>query len=213
MPNLKEGWAFYEHVTLARRKVGSKDKKAGLQRALPGETGETELYNYFSTPESSFKNWGVGIALYFSTVGKFALFLFLGGLFSLRNILYFSSDDYDNQEDRVRNNLILRGSAICETSVWVECEDGFCDIDRMKNADVTYAQSVYDESMIFVERNGCPVSDSNDNDILKAGYWNMAVQIFLILATIAFSLFQSLQQTIIDEDILTASDYALQVLK
>ncbi len=212
MPNLKEGWAFYEHVTLARHLTGSKDKEAGLIRALPGDSRETELYNFFTTPESSFKDWGVGIALYFSTMGVFALLLFFGGILSLRNILYFNSNDYDIQQNRV-NNAILRGSAVCNTHFWVECEEGFCDIDRMTGVDVTYAQAVDDDSRIFVERSGCPVSDSNDNDILKAGYWNMAVQVFLITATMLFSLYQSRQQTIMDEDIITASDYAIQVLK
>ena len=212
MPNLKEGWAFYEHVTLGRHKVGSKDTKSGLQRALPGETGETELYKYFKTPETSFKDWGVGIALYFATMRSFALFLFIGGLFSIRNIIYFASDDYDDQIGRV-NTWLLRGSAICNSTLWVECEDEFCNLERMEGAGVTYAQSLTDENMIFVQRSACPVSDSNDNDLLKAGFWNMAVQILLILTTIVFSIFQSRQQTIIDEDILTASDYAIQVLK
>ncbi len=139
------------------------------------------------------------------------MLLFVGGLISLRNVFYFSSSDYDSSIDRV-NNVLLSGSAICNSTVWVECEDKFCDVQMMRNAVVTFAESTTDDK-IFVERSACPVDDTNDNDILKAGYWNMAVQVTIILMTIAFSMFQGRQQTIIDEDILTASDYAIQVLK
>ena len=220
MPPLKEGWAFYEHYTLARRRGGDA-KGAVPERVLPGtgNAGETasRLYKYWGTPESAFKDWGVGIALYFSTMRVFALALFVAGLCSLRNIIYFSTSDYRdpkaaNDSETRGISWILRGSAICDVKEWVPCEVGYCDLAQMEKYAVTYARDD-EKDLTFVQRLGCPSSDTNDNDIFKAGMWSIFTIIVLIAITVGFSFFQSRQQTIMDEDQITASDYSVRVLK
>lgn len=211
VPDLNEGWAFYEHVTLARHEVNTKG--ADIVRAAPGEgQKKTELYNYFTTPASSLKDWGVGIALYFSTMRVYGLALLIGGLFSLRNIFYFFSDDYDIQNDR-DINLLLRGSAICNSTEWLHCDTGYCELERLKLYGVTYATNTNGSGQTFVQRLKCPVDDTNDNDVLQAGIWNIITLLVFIIITLGFSKFQSRQQKVMDENVITASDYSIRVVK
>lgn len=211
MPNLKTGWAFYEHMTLARHVVEGHDSE--LKRAAAADTRETKLYSFWETKESSLKDWGVGIGLYFSTLRFFALFLFVGGMFSLRNMIYFSSSDYDSFTPDPDGGFISLFasplSAVCTTKEWVRCEENFCHEERMRFKVVDYAIS---DNKFYVERNMCPVSDTNDNDTIKAGLWNISTVVVLMVLTVAFSIFQSKQQTVMDEDQVTASDYSIRVM-
>jgi len=141
----------------------------------------------------------------------FGLTLFIGGLCGLRNIFYFFSEDYDNQQSR-DIGWILKGSAICNSTEWVECEDGYCNTELMKEYDVTYA-TLDGGDTVFVQRLICPVSDTNDNDVLKAGLWNVGTLIVFAVITGVFTVFQRRQQTILDENAITASDYSIRVLK
>ena len=229
-PDLRKGWAYYEHVALAR--IEDKGKTHTSKRLLPGEKdfhlpGEkdyhdddedkdkikSKLYS-LRTAASSLNDFGLGVTLYFRTMKLFAMILFVGGLASARNIMYFNSSDYDERDDNF--NWMLKGSAICTTTEWVPCEENFCDVDRMKKADVTFASfdnGADGDTTYFVQRLKCPVQDSNDSDILKAGLCNFGTLLIFILFTAAFYHFQSRQEKFLDENYVTAKDYSLRVLK
>ena len=77
-PDLKNAWAYFEHVTLPRRFTGQQSADTRFRRAEPGEYEEdTELYDPFRTPQKAFVEWGVGIDLYFVSVMCFAFFMFV----------------------------------------------------------------------------------------------------------------------------------------
>jgi hypothetical protein len=82
----------------------------------------------------------------------------------------------------------------------------------MRERGLTYARDDVND-LTFVQRLACPSSNTNDNDIFKAGMWSIFTLVVLIAITLGFSFFQSRQQTIMDEDQITASDYSVQVLK
>lgn len=200
-------------MTLARYVV--QDHDAEKTRASAAEEAPTRLYEFWETKESSFKDWGVGIGLYFSTLRFFALVLFVGGCLSLRNIFYFYSSDYDPYERDSDGGFVSwvasPMSAVCTTHEWVQCQEDFCDTDRLTKMSVVYAKDENDT--IFVQRSKCPVSDTNDNDVVKAGLWNLFTLVILMICTAAFSVFQKQQQTIMDEDKITVSDYSIRVMK
>jgi len=208
-PDLRKGWAFYEHLTLKRRYENT------LKQAPPGESGKkTELYNFFTLPESAMKDWGSGILLYFSMTRVYAIALFIAGLFSLRNMIYFDSDDYDGGDYSPGGllGLTLRGSAVCNTTEWVICEQNYCDLNKMDSSQITYATETGGGGLTFVERLSCPHNDQDENAIWKAGLWSLCVGIIMIIITFTFNVYQSIQQTVIDEDVVTASDYSVRVL-
>ena len=131
-PNLKKGWAYFEHVTLTRfiveqkeksqkknicwriiRKFQKRDKK--MERAEPGDNEvQTRLYSPFFTPHKQLGDFGLGIGLYFSTLRAIAFITLVLGLVSSYNINFFASDAYMPGESRAAiTNKFIQGSAVC----------------------------------------------------------------------------------------------------
>ena len=135
-PLLKQGWFFFEHVTLPRfvfdrssteessyvfnlkRLLCCGDDK--MERAEPGEElCETRLYSPIYTPLDQMGDFGIGIGLYFSTLLFIALMTFIAGLINLPNIAFFRSDEYSSGQSDVL--FVLQGSAVCTDQTWVPC--------------------------------------------------------------------------------------------
>ena len=112
-PSLARAWAYFEHCTLPRHvMVGRRErhkKSDGLEIANAGEQHfNTRLYNPITTPLNQMGDFGLGFGLYFSTLTAVGLVTFVAGLVSIPNIIYFSGDDYS--ENQVDVPFILRGS-------------------------------------------------------------------------------------------------------
>ena len=97
-PNLAQGWAFYEHVTLPRRFVTDQTAEATFERAEPGEGDHaTELFSPLKTPERALNEFGIGIAMYFASLRIMAIVVAIAGIISLPNILYYRSEAYNGE--------------------------------------------------------------------------------------------------------------------
>lgn len=112
-PSLARAWTYFEHFILPRHvMVGKREKHKkndGLEIANAGEQHFiTRLYNPITTPLSQMGDFGLGFGLYFSTLKAVGLLTFVAGLVSIPNIVYFSGDDYS--ENQVNIPFLLRGS-------------------------------------------------------------------------------------------------------
>ena len=73
-----------------------------------------------------FRDFGLGIGLYFSTLRAITFITLLAGVVSIYNILYFASDEYQPEEYTSNISTFERGSAICTNTAWVPCTDCIC---------------------------------------------------------------------------------------
>ena len=186
-PDLKQGWKFFEHITLPRRaaNLSSKPLDRSTERVEPGEEGDTELFSFFSTPSDAFNSWGIAISLYFSTLRTMALALFIAGLISVQNI------------------VDMNGSAICKEKIWATCGKEGCDPENELDVEVLEDS----DGNLFAKRYDCDVATSANIGC------NFSSIMFLVLATILFGWYQTRKAVVMDEDKLTCSDYSLRVLK
>ena len=169
-PDLRRGWAYFEHAALYRYRdelvVGNHGKKKkkktkkNYELAVAGEhTVPTKLYSPFWTPHKQLGNFGLGIGLYFSTLRAMIVTMLLCGLLSLYNIIYFASDEYDSAP-KVKS-LFLWGSAICSSTTWVPCPTCQCLTITKGYTKFGYfppdrcAYGNDNEELIFVVRNDC----------------------------------------------------------
>ena len=135
-PSLEAAWAYFEHFTLTRyvyepkpmedkammTRICNKFKKGDkeMERAERNENIlPTKLYDPIWTPHNQLGDWGIGWGLYFATVRGLMILCFLGGLFSLPNMLFFAGSTYSSGQEGVE--LLLASSAICTDESWVVC--------------------------------------------------------------------------------------------
>jgi len=208
--DLKKGWAFYEHYTLARRKTETNGARQQLQRssAISRET-QTSLFTFFGTPASVIHEWGLGISLYFNAIKFMTITLFIAGLISIPNIAYFSSEEYHGVGYEPSTRL-LWGSAVCNITKWVTCEPsqenhtGWCNLEKMKEAKIEYAVSA-DHDHTFVEKSLCY------GGTFSNGMFNYAAILFILLVTILYAYYTRKISEQLDECLLTASDYSIHI--
>ena len=63
-------------------------------------------------------DFGIGIGMYFSALKSAIILLFIAGIFSIPNIVYYASKSYsDNEQEGVEG--YLQGTAICTDTTWV----------------------------------------------------------------------------------------------
>jgi len=208
--DINRGWAFYEHITLARY-VKNSDEDAGREELLRAEPGiefdeETSLYSFLKTPATALKEWGLGIALYFGAMRAMSFALLVAGLISLSNFLYFKSSKYYGGEGDPNHQsnvfFTLKGSAICDKSEWRQCEENYCDIGKMKDINMNFVES---DGFIFVERILC------DGSTMSTGLINLAAILFLVCFTVFYVIYQNKIKVTYDEEWLTASDYSIRI--
>lgn len=222
-PSLDAAWAYFEHITLTRhflpgnspgdtkQNTGSsksfairRNKRDILQRAEMGELEETtRLYSVWKTPESQLADFGIGVGLYFHTLKVLAIITFIAGLINIPNIVFFNSDDYDEQsEDDVKP--ILRGSAICTDQVWSFCPT--CqrdDWERFPDTDDRYAET-QDGSARFIRVNKCDVD-------FDAGLVSWISLLFIFIAMCILGVRSGRKEVSYDEAQQTSPDYSVEV--
>ena len=211
-PDLREGWAFYEHITLARHfeldEDGKRVRRAeNIERAEPGERREkTELYSFWKTPGESLNDWGVGVALYFNSVWAMSMLLLLAGFANIPNRFFFQSEKYSGVKNHQKDlTFSLQGSAICNQTSWRGCEDGYCDMDQLENERVRN-QIDSSTNMIYVQASDC------DGARLSNGILQFATIFLIFFATVLFNWYQSNKQVILDENKVTTADYSVRIM-
>jgi len=208
--DIKKGWAFYEHYTLARYDVDRLRDAKLYQHVDPVMDKESKVYSFFSTPKSAYPEWGIGVALYFNALEKFSLVLLLAGLFSIPNMLYYSQSEYQSIDDFSFKDqgYFLWGSAICNSTEWVTCDADFCDTKLMSNRSepIKFATPMDDSvTETFVQRSLC-----NGGTNKTIGF-NFVTLLVLFILTFIFYYYQKLLAVRYDEDSLTASDYSILI--
>lgn len=187
--SLAKGWCYFEHFTLPRRFA---TKSGGHHvRAPPGEINETKLYSAFRTPQDSLSDWGIGMGMYFSTLGSFVVIFLLAGILSIPNILYYSSDQYDPSSSRRRDNFsllrVLQFSTICTSREWVKCDDCEEEKDVWDNV---FTNSYYGtaedantgEIVTLINRTTCLPAQYTQ------GMWNLGVLLLLIVSITMYNM-------------------------
>ena len=204
-PNLAQGWAFYEHVTLPRRFVTDQTAETTFERAEPGEQDHaTELFSPLKTPERAMNEFGIGIASYFASLRIMAIAVAIAGIISLPNILFYRSESYNGEGGQSNLSFLLQGSAIGTNREWVECVEG-CDrnIWRFGSSRDRWAESA--DGTTFVLRTLCVGAE------MAQGMWNFGALLFMALSIILISWYQRKKEVRFDEDKSTATDYSLKV--
>jgi hypothetical protein len=171
-PDLRQGWAHFEHAALYRYRVPDTKDDTYLKRntkydlAVAGENNApTKLYSPLWTPHKQLCSFGHGIGLYFSTLRAIIIITFLCGLFSMYNIQYYASNEYDPNQTLDQNwkQYTLLGSAICDTTSWVPCPTcqctnitkGFTKYEFFPPDRCAYGNTTDNSELLFVVRNDC----------------------------------------------------------
>ena len=211
-PSLEKAWAYFEHITLPRyvyeeRKetsYGSCVNPKGLEIAESGERYfKTKLYHPFSTPLDQLSEFGLGIALYFTTLRSIIILMFIVGLMNIPNILFFSGSTYSNGQPNV--SWSLKGSAVCTDYEFVPCID--CNEENFEYALGRYRsiETSDGELLSFALKNNC------DGATKTTIMTNLAIIIVTILGLTIISYFISISETKFDEDIQTTQDYSIVI--
>mmetsp|Transcript_29806 Transcript_29806/g.49189 ORF Transcript_29806/g.49189 Transcript_29806/m.49189 type:complete len:964 (-) Transcript_29806:41-2932(-) len=205
-PRLSKAYAFYEHFTLARH-FSEAAAEHKMERAEPGEQAATELYSPFTTPERALPEFGIGVALYFTTLRVLSVILIIAGLIHIPNLLYYSGDEYSNGQQGLVS-FSLKGSAVCTIGKWVVCSD--CNPDDWDNTEEENRFGIFTDPATgevtnIVLRNGC------GRPGLTQGIVNYVALLFLIISFLLFGVYQRKRETLYDEDKQTATDYSILV--
>jgi len=136
--------------------------------------------------------------------------LFVAGMISIPNIIFFSGDDYTGgtnslgvEEKGFRQSSItiknLIGSAMCTSKEWA-----FAESD-MDTGNVTDTDMRWENGRLEVLVSSC------DGATLKTGLVNLAAVLFTVLATFLLGLYQEKKFVFEDESVQTVADYSLIV--
>lgn len=216
-PDIMKAWAYYEHVTLPRRFVGENAGANAFTRAEPGEhEALTELYDPFRTPQKAFIEWGSGVDLYFISLIFFAFFMLIASLINIPSMLYYASDEYNN--DVPKNNatdaltgtganfwFAMKASAVCTNTQWVVCSD--CIYDQWKQDVWRFATGVSSDGVpvTLVVRNTCTGTQ------FENGFTNYATLLFALVFIALTSLYLRARSVRFDADKVTTTDYSVNV--
>eukprot|EP00814_Leptocylindrus_danicus_P000784 CAMPEP_0116013916 /NCGR_PEP_ID=MMETSP0321-20121206/5992_1 /TAXON_ID=163516 /ORGANISM="Leptocylindrus danicus var. danicus, Strain B650" /LENGTH=992 /DNA_ID=CAMNT_0003483519 /DNA_START=31 /DNA_END=3010 /DNA_ORIENTATION=+ len=217
---LDDGWAYFEHITLARHFIPPEDRTDGaLDRAEPGEWQiPTKLYSVWSTPHHQLGDFGIGIGIYFDTTWWLAFITFFAGCISTYNCYYYYHGDYttytiqsesestsSGQEDL---EWFLKGSAVCTDQIWVPCID--CTKSQWDDdgAPDRYAEAEAvssNQTLVFALHNDCSAAEVANGTI------NLSTIAFLAISLLFMSRHQRKTEVNFDEDEQTAQDYSIMV--
>jgi len=197
LPSLDTAWAYWEHMTLARRFTGQDEGQGGYVRAPVGEQKKpTELYPIWQTPVKEFMAFGVSVRMYFTTLLTLSTFLMFAGVLNLPLAIYFWNYAGAGHKDSIPNSV--RSSAICDDAAWVPC-------DTCNENSLEYPSYRLDGQNVLI--NTC-----NFEDWLIPGLFSYVASISLIfLFGIAYFWLQRKAEIVFDEEIQTASDYSIKI--
>jgi len=222
-PSLDSAWTYYEHYTLPRhllpdssttqataigpnRKTGLMKLKKNhdlLLRAKYGERDEpTRLYDFITTPESEFADFGVGIAIYFWTVRMLAVIMLIAGFINLPTMIYFSSRDYSELGQSQVSSFGVVGSAICTDQVWRACPT--CSRSDWSDFPTAYERFASTGSLNFILRNECRIR-------LSEGIVALVSLLFMCISIYIMGWVSRRREVHFDERQQTTSDYSLEV--
>jgi hypothetical protein len=195
LPSLDKAWAYWEHVTLARRFQGNAESHGEYVRAPVGEKKEcTELYPILQTPVKELMGFGVSVRMYFTTLLTLSVFLMIAGVLNLPLAWYFWNYAEDGHKDGIPNSV--RPSAICDDAEWVQCEDCY----------------QYDFPAYRLDGGKVLINTCNFDDWLIPGLFSYLASILLIvLFGITYFWLQRKAEIVFDEEIQTASDYSIKI--
>jgi hypothetical protein len=231
-PDLRKGWAYFEHVALNRylvlNDIKNKPKEDIFTRGFRtlvmnankkfdrAEAGEddvpTRLYSPIWTPHKQLGDFGLGVGLYFSTLRAIIVITFFCGLCSLYNILYFASAEYDPADNST--GWIEQGSAVCSTTSWVPCPT--CDCIDTNESFTAYGlippqrcaiseNENGSKKLLFALKNGC------DGTHWQLAATNFGTVLFMVFAVMLLGVYMRREEIQFDEDEQTAQDYSIQI--
>ena len=201
-PSLSKAWAYFEHVTLARYFEAEGVHKYPM--AEPGECDkDTKLYSPIRTPSSALNEWGIGVAMYFSSVLIIGFLLLIAGLISLANAFYFGGPDYEGKFDS--SYFVLKGSAVCLRTAWVYCAN--CKQEDWAQREEAYATytGADNTTHTFVQHNLCQGAQ------MPQAMVTFGTIAFLIICFWLLDWYQQKLEVRFDESWITASDYSVWV--
>ena len=160
------------------------------ERAEPGEAEEpTLLYNPFTTKSKTFKEWGIGMDLYFITLKMVSVMLLVAGLLNLPNMRFYASPSY-SASGQERISVLLKGSALCTTREWVVCPD--CVPEDFLEEDFRIGRT--SDGTVLVQGNDCNGAG------MKQGLVNFATFLLLLGSMICMSYYLRAREVQADED-------------
>lgn len=221
--SLDSAWAYFEHYSLPRHLLPQSDttqavlndskrwsgfvkrneKRDTLLRAKYGERDEpTRLYNFITTPESEFADFGIGLAVYFWTVRMLALIMLIAGFINLPTMIFFSSTDYSEQGQSNVSSIGIVGSAICTEQVWKACPT--CTRNDWSDFPTAYQRFASAGSLTFILRNECRIR-------LSEGIVALVSLLFVCISIYIMGRVSRRREVEYDEQLQTTSDYSVAV--
>jgi len=233
IPDIRRSWAFYEHITLPRYIVNPDDPNS-FKRARPGQfyEGGTELYPISRTKLVHIYEFGQSTALYFLTIITLAIITGVAGIINLYLSFFYLSESYDAKGDVW--SWIKFGSAFCEDTTTVTIENYFkpkeTECYANSTQDYTYRDSskLYKYNLFFNEwritqnKNRFHYNETNDTcevvrNNCEPNYMTLGVVHYVSMLLIYVAMYlcfyvaQKKLEIKLDEDHLTASNYAIEV--
>ena len=215
----------YEDISKSDRttKVSNRSSKDTSNRnvdyfikAEPGDVDiPTKLYPIYQTPESELADMGVGIGIYFYTLRVLSIILFLAGIISIPNLIYFYSNDYNptpifgNNTNYRISEFLLSTSAVCTDHIWVPCPN--CTIEQFSHFPSSYeryaAETISNDDSsrrTFIKINDCHITK-------YAGISSYITMLFVCVSIFVVSKIIHSKQRLLDEQSQTSSDYSIEV--
>ena len=176
-----------------------------MNRADPGATGETRLYNPWTTPILQLGDWGIGVGIYFATLRFLAILMFLAGLLNTPRIRFYGSDEYRGGDDLEEG--VPGGSAVCTLQQWRPCPTcDHRDFEDDRKLSVTLINTTTPTTTIFYLQNLC------DGTTMKNGMIHFATWFFLMAGILVMRWHLTCQmEPKLDDDEQTAQDYSIVV--
>lgn len=162
----------------------------------------SKLYPIIGSPLQDLSNFGVSTRMYLSSLLVLAGILGLSGLGNIPLMAYYWGYSPENKDGvHYMGVTSIRSSAICDATVWVECES--CHYPQYAQYFPSYR---LDDTGLYARKNSC-----NFDDFWSPGLWSFASTCLLILLMAIASLKQQKVEVVFDEAVQTASDYSICV--
>ncbi len=224
-PNIDKAWEYFEHNILPRCLVTGNEKlrqsaaakgvTAKYDKAEVGEfTKPTMLYPVWDTPIDDMADFGIGVALYFSTLRFLAILCLFAFWLNSSTMRYFASKDYDAEnEDDVKWSLW--GSATCAHTKWEVCPT--CTEDDWKGLTWATFPGTSDRLATGMNANGTEVKFLERNQCTMEGmdgfypYYTIATMVIVVGTVFYWIYSQKKRIKAFDDAEASAADYTIEV--
>ena len=174
--------------------------KFRVPKQMPILFSENHLTQYCSLPFQT--------GLYFHTLKFFSMMCFIAGCINIPNMIFFSSDSYEPDQDTTASHLAfaLRTSAVCEDTSWEPCPT--CTIEQFStfppNQDRLAFAHVNGKELPFIHKNNCSING-------MVGYITILTILFISASLFYFVYLQQIKGVEIDHSMQTSRDYSVEV--